>query len=588
VVEEKLTRKLTTILAADVAGYSRLMADDEAGTFAQLKAHRKELIEPKTAEYHGRVVKLTGDGTLMEFGSVVDAVMFAVDIQRVMLGRNASVPEDRRITYRFGINIGDIIVDEDDIYGDGVNVAARLEALAEPGGVCVSRTVYDHIKGKVDLGFEDLGEQKVKNIPEPVQVYRVKPHDTDAQSVALRTAGEALPLPDKPSIAVLPFTNMSADPEQEYFSDGITEDLITDLSKISELFVVARNATFTYKGKAVMPQQVANDLGVRHVLEGSVRKAGVRLRITAQLIDTPSGGHVWAERYDRELTDIFALQDEITEKIVSALEVKLTKGEEQQVANRYTDNLDAYDCFLRGRAYQANATKEGNGQAREMFERATELDPNFAGAYAQLSYSHFRDWRYQWSKDPQALDLAYEAGKRAVELDDTLPLAHTYLGWAHLWKREHEEAIAEVERAIALDPNFAEGYARLGEILNLAGRPEEGVKLLEEAMRLDPHYPPTYLFFLGYGYYAMGRYDEAIEALQRSLARNPDHFSPHRTLAVIFSELGRIEEAQAEVAEMLRISPNASLSGQKQRMPFRDQAVLERHMDALRKAGLPD
>lgn len=381
---------------------------------------------------------------------------------------------------------------------------------------------------------------------------------------------------------------MSGDPEQEYFSDGITEDLITDLSKISGLFVIARNATFTYKGKAVMPQQVARDLSVRYVLEGSVRKASNRIRITGQFIDASSGGHIWAERYDRELTDVFQIQDEITEKIVSALKVKLTKDEEQQVANRYTANLAAYDYFLRGRAYQAAATREGNLQACAMFEKAIELDPNFADAYAQLSYSYFRDWRYQWSKNENALDLAYQAGKKAVELDDTSPLAHTYLGWAHLWRREHEQAIAEVERAITLDPNFAEGYARLGEILNLAGRPEEGVKLLEKAMRLDPHYPSTYLFFLGYGYYAMGRFEDAITTLQRSLARNPDHFSPHRTLAVIYSELGRTEEARAEVAEMLRISPNASLSGQKKRMPFRDQLVLEKYMDGLRKAGLPE
>ncbi len=586
--EEGVERKLTTILAADVVGYSRLMGADEAGTLAQLKTHRKELIEPKTAGYHGRVVKLMGDGTLMEFGSVVDAVNFAVDVQCAMALRNTDVPEDQRITYRIGINIGDIIVDGDDIYGDGVNIASRLEGLAEPGGICVARNVYNQVKGKVDTTFEDLGEKKVKNIAEPVQCYRVSLSLPETAALKTDKTAPTLALPDKPSIAVLPFDNMSGDPEQEYFSDGITEDLITDLSKISELFVVARNATFTYKGKAVMPHEVANDLGVRHVLEGSVRKAGTRLRITAQLIDARTDGHLWAERYDRDLTDIFALQDEITEKIVSALKVKLTKGEQEQVANRYTENVDAYDCFLRGRAYQAHATKEGNDKARAMFEKAIELDPCFAGTYAQLSYSHFRDWRYQWNKDPQALELAFEAGKKAVDLDDSLPLAHTYLGWVYLWKRQHEEAITEAERAIALDPNFAEGHARLGEILNLSSRPEEGVTLVEEAMRLDPHYPPTYLFFLGYGYYAMGRYEEAITALQRSLARNPNHFSPHRTLAVIFSELGRTEEAQAEVTEMLRISPNASLAGQRKRMPFRDQAVLERYMEGLSKAGLPE
>ena len=581
-------RRLTTILAADVVGYSRLMAADEAGTFARLKAHRNELIEPKTAEYHGRVVKLTGDGTLMEFGSVVDAVLFAVDVQRAMAERDAAVPEERRIRYRVGINIGDIIVDGEDIYGDGVNVAARLEEIAEPGSVYVSRSVYNQIKGKIGLSFEDLGEKLVKNIPDPVWVYRVDLSRTDTDSVSRGSDARTLPLPDKPSIAVLPFVNMSGDAEQEYFSDGITEDLITDLSKISGLFVVARNAVFLYKGKAVKLVEVSRELGVRYVLEGSVRKAADRVRISAQLIDPRTGYHLWAERYDRDLTDIFALQDEITEKIVAALEVKLTEGEQLQVARRYTENLEAYDYFLRGRAYQASATNEDNARAREMFERAIELDPTFAGAYAQLSYSHFRDWRYQWSKDPQALEWALKAAQKAVALDDSLPLAYMYLGWAYLWKKQYEQAIAEAERAIALDPNFAEGYARFGQILTLAGRPEEGVNLLKKAMSLDPHYPPTYLFFLGYGYYAMGQYEEAIAALKRSLARNPDHFSPHRALAVIFSELGRKEEARAEVAEMLRISPGVSLEGQRERMCFKDQAVFERYLEGLRKAGLPE
>lgn len=582
-----MERRLAAILAADVVGYCRLMRADEEATLAALKALRKEIIDPSITAHGGQIVKTMGDGLLIEFPSVVEAVRNAIELQNALRDHNSGVPKNCRVEFRIGINVGDIIVEENDILGDEVNIAARLEKLAEPGGVCLSNDAYNQVRDKLDFSFEYFGERELKNIDRPVRVWRW-PSVPALDAVAQFTENAAPAGTEKISIAVLPFDNMSGDPEQEYFSDGITEDLITDLSKISELFVVARNATFTYKGKAVMPQQIAEDLGVRHILEGSVRKAGIRLRITAQLIDASSGGHIWAERYDRELTDIFQLQDEITDRIISALEVKLAKPVDRKASNRYTENLVAYDYFLRGRAYQATATNEGNTRAREMFEKAIELDPNFACAYAQLSYSHFREWRYQWSPGADALDLAYKTGKKAVELDDTSPLAHTYLGWAHLWRREHKQAIAEVERAIALDPNFAEGYARLGEILNLAGRPEEGVKLLEAAMRLDPHYPPTYLFFLGYGYYAMGRYDDAIAALKRSLARNPDHFSPHRTLAVIFSELGRIDEARAEVIEMLRISPNATLSGQKKRMPFRDELVLEKYMNGLRKAGLPE
>ncbi len=584
--EGELQRRLAAILAADVVGYSRLMGDDEEGTLARLKAHRDEVIDPTIGKHNGRVVKLMGDGTLAEFASVVDAVRCAIDIQEAMGERNADVPEDRCIQLRIGINIGDIIIEGDDIYGDGVNIAARLEGLAEPGGVCLSGDAYRQVRGKIEAQFEDLGKREVKNLAEPLRVYRVATERLP--SAATSPATKPLPLPDKPSIAVLPFTNMSGDPEQEYFSDGITEDIITDLSKISGLFVVARNAVFLYKGKAVSPVDVSRDLGVSYVVEGSVRKAGNRMRISAQLIDPPTGYRIWAERYDRDVTDIFALQDEITEKIVGALEVKLTKGEQEQVASRYTDNLEAYDYFLRGRAYQTRSTKERNTQAREMFEKAIALDPSFAGAYAQLSYSHYRDWRYQWSDDPRALDRALQAAQKAVNLDDSLPLAHSFLGWAHLWKKQHEEAIAEAKRAIELDPNFAEGYARLGEILNYAGRPDEGVNLLKQAMHLDPHFPAIYLFFLGYGHYGMGQYEEAIAALKRSLTQNPDHFSPHRILAVIFSELGREEEAQAEVAEMLRISPNATLRGQKERMPFKDESTLERYMEGLRKAGLPE
>jgi adenylate cyclase len=572
-------------MATDVVGYSRLIRSDEEGTLAALKALRADLIDPKIAEHHGRVFKLMGDGMLAEFASAVDAVRAAVEAQRAIAERNAVLPDDKRIAFRVGINLGDVVVDGDDIHGDGVNVAARLEGLAEAGGIWISGGIYDQVRDRIDFPFEDLGEHQVKNIDRPVRVWRWVTDGVAAAGTA--SADKPLPLPDKPSVAVLPFTNMSGDPEQEYFADGISEDIITDLSKVSALFVIARNSAFTYKGKSVRVQEVSDELGVRYVVEGSVRKAGNRVRITAQLIDGVSGGHLWAERYDRDLTDIFALQDEITEKIVAALQVMLTEREQEQVTRRYTENLEAYDHFLRGRA-QVRATNVTNTQAREMFERAIKLDPRFAAAYAILSICDWRDWFNQWSEDPQILEQEFQSAKKSVALDDSLPLAHAYLAWAYLWKRQHEQAISEARHAISLDPNFAEGYARLGEILNLAGRPEEGLDLVKRAMRLDPHFPPNYLIYLGHAYYTMGNYEEAIAAMKRALTGNPDFLHPHRTLAAIFGELGRKEEAQAEVAEVLRINYRASLESQRERIVFYDQTVSERYLKGLRNAGLPE
>ena len=585
--ETGVKRKLAVILAADVAGYSRLMGADEEATLKTLGTYR-EIIDATIAGHDGRIFATAGDSVVAEFASPVEAVRAAISIQEALAVRNAGLADERKMHLRIGINLGDVMVEGENLLGDGVNVAARLEGLAEPGGICVSDMIYQSVEAKLDLAFEDLGAQSVKNIAKPVRAYRVVVEPGAGTVTAPRPQPRRSPVTDKPSIAVLPFTNMSADPEQEYFSDGISEDIITDLSKASGLFVIARHSTFKYKGKAVDLQQVARELGVRYVLEGSVRKAADRVRITAQLIDASTGGHLWAERYDRDLTDIFAVQDEITEKIVKALEVKLTEGEQELVARRYTDNLEAYDYFLRGRAYQALATKETTAQARQMFERAIELDPSFAGAYAILSHTHWRDWRNQWSEDSQALERAFEAAKKAVALDDSLPLAHTHLAWVYVFRKQHEEAIAEGQRAIALDPNFAEGYARLGNILTFACRPEEAVDLVKKAIRLNPHYPPNYLISLGHVYEMMGKHEEAIAALKKSLTRNPDLMFSHLFLAVVYSELGRKEEAQAEVAEVLRISPRASLEGQRERMPFKDQAALERYLEALRKAGLPE
>jgi TolB-like protein/class 3 adenylate cyclase len=527
-------RRLTTILAADVVGYSGLMAADEAGTHAQLKTHRKELIQPKTAEYHGRVVKLMGDGTLMEFGSVVDAVKFAVDVQRGMALRNTGVPEDQRITYRIGINIGDVIVEGDDIYGDGVNVAARLEALAEPGGVCVSRTVFDHVKGKVALSFDDLGQQEVKNIPEPIRVFKVlldAPAVDHAVSVAptakrslnwplvagglavlVFVAGialwqrpwesreepasvveMALPLPDKPSIAVLPFNNLSDDASQEYFADGMTEDLITDLSKISGLFVIARNSSFSYKGQKVKVRQVAEELGVRYVLEGSVRRAGDEVRINAQLIDATTGGHLWAERYDGTLDDIFDLQDSVTEQIVAALAVSLTGEEQAERARHGTENAQAHDAYLQGWARYKLLTPEDLKEAVPFFEEALRLDPDYAQAHAALAFLYWDVFKNDWAFD---LDMpSARAESRANEhlehaLKSPTPLAYVlqarmFADWGF-----HGEAVAEAEKAVALDGNDATALAGLADALVKADRAAEGLGHIERALRLDPHHPP--------------------------------------------------------------------------------------------------
>jgi len=403
---------------------------------------------------------------------------------------------------------------------------------------------------------------------------------------AVTEVGRELKLPEKPSIAVLPFENLSGDPEQEYFSDGMTDDLITDLSKISGLFVIARNSAFTYKGKPIKVDQISCELGVRYVLEGSVRKAGDRVRINAQLIDATTGGHLWAERYDGNLEDVFALQDEVTQKIVAALAVALTEEEEDRLARKYTENVEAYDYFLRGLEYHFHTTKEMNIQARQMFEKAIDLDSEFAAAYAHLGWTHLREWALQWSQDPQCLDQAFELAQRAIALDDTLSEAHFVLGEVYLWKKQHEQAIAEFEKSISLNPNYADAIAELGEVLSFAGRPEEAIGLVKKAIRLNPTPPSWYLDNLGLAYYLRGQYEEAIAAFKRVLNRNPSFWITRAYLATSYIELDREEEAQAEAAEVLRINPMLSLEVLRQREPYKDQAVLERLFDALRKAGL--
>lgn len=484
--------------------------------------------------------------------------------------------------FRIGINLGDVIVKQNRLYGDGVNIAARIEGLAEAGGICISRNVYDQVKNKLNFGYEYLGKHLMKNISESVQVYRIKMASKSETSDPIVKVS----LPKKPSIAILPFTNMSGDTEQEYFSDGITEDLITDLSKISGLFVIARNSMFTYKGKPVKVDQVGRELAVMYVLEGSVRKAGDRVRITAQLVDAGTGGHLWAERYDRNLEDIFALQDEVTHKIVSTLAVKLTEDEQEQLERRYTDNLEAYDYFLRGLEELNRYTKESNNQARRLFQQAIDLDPQFAAAFGNMSLTHWLEWSFGWTQDFQCLELAMEQAQKAMVLDDSLPEAYRILGNLCLWKRQHDQAIALTEKAITLIPNYADAISQLGNILSFAGQPEESIELVKRAMRLNPMYPVIYLFNLGHAYMLAGRYEEAIEPFTRILHRNPNFHPAHIYLAITYSELGLAAQAQTEADLFIGKSFSMSWDDWRQRLPYKDEAVIEHYFDVMRKIGI--
>jgi adenylate cyclase len=581
--KEGLKRKLAAILSADAQGYSRLMGEDEAATLRTLKAHHGEmatLIE----RYRGRIVDTPGDNLLAEFGSVVDAVQCAVEIQEALKAKNAELPENRRLKFRIGINLGDVIVEGEKIYGDGVNIAARMEGLAGAGGICISGTVYDHVENKLALEYEPLGEHMVKNIKRPVVAYRVR-----------RKAGTAVPeerqerrSPDKPSIAVLPFVNMSGDQEQEYFSDGITEEIITGLSKVPRLFVIARNSSFTYKKKAVKVQQIGLELGVRYVLEGSVRKAGDRVRITAQLIDATTGHHLWAERYDRDLKDIFALQDEITLEIMKAMQVKVTEGAQAcEWIKHGTDNYEAYEKCLKGMEHFRRFTPEDNVQARELFEDATALDPKSSGAYVMLGWTHLTEVLHGCSKDPAtSIECALEFSRKSIVLDDSQADAYSLLGNIYLLMRRYDEAITQAERAVALRPNGADHHVWLAMVLTSAGRPEEALGLIRKALRLNPLPPNWYFLVWGDAQRMLGQYEEAIESYQKALDRSPDFLLVRIGLAACYSASGRGEEARAAVEEILRIAPGFSLEAFGKGLTLKNHADSERYLEALRSAGL--
>ncbi len=622
-------RKLAAILSADVEGYSLLMEEDEEATVETLTAYR-ETITSLIQQHRGRVVDSPGDNLLAEFASVVDAVQCSVETQELLKAKNAQLPEDRRMNFRIGINLGDVIEEGSRIYGDGVNIASRIEALADPGGICIAMSVYNQIKKKLVLDYEDMGEHTAKNISEPIRVYRV-PLGREVAAVkagALKKAKlrswqwaslavamvviivagalvtqyyilrpapiesaslekMAFPLPDKPSIAVLPFVNMSEDPEQEYFSDGLTEEIISALSKVPNLFVIARNSTFAYKNKPVNVQQVAEKLGVRYVLEGSMRRTGDKVRITAQLIDANTGRHLWTERYDRELIDIFALQDEITLKIVMAMQVELTEGEQARL-KKDPPNLNAYLKTLEVYALLSDFRPEKIMRIWRLAQEAVALDPNYASAYDSLGWSHVMAVMYGLdAKQPFfSLDRAFKLGQKALSLDKTLLSAHRLTANVYSLKKNHYQAINQMELCLRYNPSAAGLRFDLAKFLMHADKPEESIEQYKRAIRLNPYPTVDYFHNFGCAYWMIGQYTDAIEVSKKGLKRNPDDMFTHMVLAVSYIETDRVEEARAAAAEVLRINPKLTLDWLAEMLPWKNKAKVDRWISDLRKAGL--
>jgi len=615
-------RKITAIMSSDVVGYSKLMGDDEAATVKTLEAY-KSVMSTLIDQHRGRVIDSPGDNMLSEFASVVDAVQCAVAIQKELNSRNAELAENRRMQFRIGINLGDVIQEEDRIYGDGVNIAARLEALADPGGICVSKTAFDHIETKLPLGYEFLGEQEVKNIAKPVGAYRVvmeprvtvadvkvkeeaipfwrrkgsisgaiailaiiigvavwnyylRPPPIEPASVERMT----LPLPDKPSIAVLPFDNLSGDPKQEYLSDGLTDEIIATLSRVPNLFVIARNSTFTYKGKPVKVQHVSEDLGVRYVLEGSVKKSENRIRITAQLIDALNGHHLWAKQYDRNLDDLFSVQDEITKKIITAMQVKLTEGDRARAAAKGTENLEAYLKYLQANDYINQSNRESMVLGRQSAEEAIGLDPKYAMPYVVLAIINISEfWVGTNKSQEQSLADAIEFLQKAIALDDSNAEAHSRLAFVYLFSEQPEKALEQAAKAVTLDPNSSSAHYGMGKVFSFTDRYEEAIAEYKKAIRLNPIPPNSYLWSLGLSCAEIGNYVEGIEWCQKAIRREPDSLFAHIMMTVVYSYSGRDEDARAEATEVLRINPNFSL----ERFAKRAGPKL---VEALRKAGL--
>jgi adenylate cyclase len=573
----EVKRKLTAILAADVVSYSRLIGVDEAGTLAALRAHRRELIDPKISEHHGRMVKTTGDGMLVEFPSVVEAVQCAVEVQRAMIPRNAGISPDLAVSFRVGIHQGDVVVEDDDIFGDGVNVVARLVGLAEPGGLCISERVREDIAGKLILDCQDLGNQYLKNIARPVRVYRV----------AIATPAAHFMTAEKPSIAVLPFVNMSGDPEQEYFTDGITEDIITALSRLRWFFVIARNSTFSYKGKPVDVKQIGRELGVRYILEGSIRKIGNRVRITAQLINAATGAHLWAERYDRDLTDIFALQDEITQSVTAAIEPKLVEAESVHFQGRSPEDLDAWDLVMRAVASFWRMTAAESEAAIDMLQLAVQRYPNYAPAQSMLAFALLVSDHVGWAPAGKPYRLAAELAHRAAELDDNDPWAHLALGYLAFTVRYTDDAVREFQRALDLNPNFAAAYGYLGWAVVFDGRHEEATEYFQQAFRMSPHDPLIAFFYSGMcaAHYFGRRFDEAVEWGRKTIQQRPGFIAGHRILCASLAQAGRTEELRAAMARLLELQPTISIAWIEEHVPYTPRAM-PHFLDGMRKAGL--
>jgi adenylate cyclase len=586
--EPRLNRKLAAILAADVVGYSRMMGANETGTLAALKRHREALFDPTVAAHNGRIVKLIGDGTIVEFASVVDAVNCALSVQRADGAPPAATAAQPQIVLRIGINLGDVIIEGDDIYGDGVNIAARLEPLAAPGGICVSSIVNESVGNRIDVRFQDAGEISVKNIDRPIRIWKWQPGTAPAAAAPLAPA--KLEPSAAASIAVLPFTNMSGDPEQEYFSDGISEDIITDLSKIGGLTVISRNSSFTYKGRSVDIREIGRDLGVRSVLEGSIRRAGNRVRITAQLIDAGSGGHLWAERYDRDWTDIFEVQDDVTRRIVEALKITLSPAEKALLADSGTSNMEAYDAALRGREILLGKTKNRQTfeQAKAFFLKAIELDPNYAQAYAGLGFLHMFDYQNRWSDDPDSsLGQAKRFAQLAIEKDPKQALPHVVAAVSAGFDRDLERAKAEVDIALSLNPNLALANNVFGTMRIYSGQPLEAIPAIERAMRLDPASSGQFLHFLGMANLLAGKYETAAALLKQRILLAPETDFSRAILASALGHLGEVEEARRVWGELEKINPKYSFRDHFSRQPFKNPADVARIAEGLTKAGLP-
>ena len=626
---EKPKRKLAAILSASAEGYSRLMGEDEAGTLQTYKGHRQVMCS-FVEKHQGRVVDTRGDNLLAEFPSVVDALECAVGIQKDLKGRNEKLDKERRMLFRIGIHLGDIIEEERKIYGDGVNVAALLDSLADAGGICVSRSAHDQVKNKLDVGYQDLGQHGIENISGSVRVYRVvlepdpkwkmigkfwsrmkrwqkvaltigiallqmagglviKKYFDRPPSPPVVTASNqkaALPLPDKPSIAVLPFENMTGDPKQEYFTDGFTEQIITSLSKIPALFVISRNSTFSYKGKPVKVQQVSEELGVRYVLEGSVQKSSSRIRINVQLIDAISGQHVWAQSYDRELKDIFGLQDEVILKIASAMSVNLTAGEQARAWAEGTKSLEAYLKLMQSREYRYKGNRESIALARRMAEEAISLDPKYAEAYTSLGTTYYLEVFLGTSRPKESIAKATELIQKALAMNGSLADAHSMLGVLYTWSGRYEEGIAEAERGVELDPNSGQAYYNLTVVLRWAGKSKEAIPVIQKALRLEPIPPDNYVQQLALVYLQTEDCKEAIAACDKGLKRQPDHLVSRIIMAAVYGSCDREKEARKEAAEVLRINPKFTVESFMRIIPYKNPSDRDRTAQGLRKAGL--